>query len=55
MSSFQQGQNLSKTVKDRDFYNDPRKLEPEWNTFSWPVTLKTIIKLIMTLDDYNAT
>lgn len=24
-SSFQQGQNLSKTVKDRDFCNNPRK------------------------------
>lgn len=45
MSSFQQGQNLSKTVKDSDFFNDPRKSEPEWNTFSQPVTLKTVIKL----------
>lgn len=29
MSSFQQGQNLSKTAKDGGFCNDPRKPEPE--------------------------
>lgn len=54
MSLFQQGQNLSKTVKDSGFCNDPRKPEPEWNMFSWPVTLQTIIKLIVTFDDHNA-